>query len=147
MSGASIAAEVAAAIRDAGAEVGEGVELTMFLTRAPEAGANPWEASTATPTVYNLPCIDMGFRQRIDGATLIRRRAHILMVPALGLVPLTTDKINLRDTDYNILAVDIVAPGGVDLYYEVEIDGGVPANGVPGIDPPELIAPPEGQDW
>jgi hypothetical protein len=146
MSGAQIASEVATAIREAAIEVGEG-QLELFLTRPPAEGANPWEASSDPPTVYKLPCLDFGFRQRTDPGTLIQRRAHILMVPALGLVPKTTDRINFRDHDYNVLAVEPVATGGVDLYYEIEIDGGVPANGVPGIDPPELIAPPEGQDW
>jgi hypothetical protein len=46
------------------------------------------------------------------------------MVPAVGLIPLTSDRINLRDREYAILAVETVAPGGVDLYYEIEIDGG-----------------------
>jgi hypothetical protein len=66
----------------------------------------------------------MGMRLRHDAATLIQRRAHVLMLPAVGLIPLTSDRINLRDREYAILAVETVAPGGVDLYYEIEIDGG-----------------------
>lgn len=146
MSGLSIAAEVNAAIREAAIEVGEG-ELSLFLSRPPDGGVNPWEALSDPPTVYKLPCLDFGFKQRTDTATLVQRRAHILMVSALGLVPKTTDRINFRERDYNILAVELIAQGGVDLYYEVEIDGGVPTSGVTGVDPPELTAPPEGQEW
>lgn len=146
MSGASIAAEVAAALTEVATDVGAGA-FVAYLIRPAAQPNDPWGAPAGSPVTYNLPALDMGMKLRMEEGTRIQRRAHIVMLPALGLVPLTSDLFNMRDREYNILAVETVAPSGVDLYYQIEIDAGRPNVAVPGVDPPELVAPPEGQDW
>jgi hypothetical protein len=146
MSGAQIAREIAAALREVARDVGDG-EFIAYLIRPASTPSEPWGGSPAEPVTYNLPVIDSGMKLRTEAGTLIARRAHIITVPALGLVPLTSDKLNFRNREYAILSVETVAPAGVDIYYEIEVDGGRAVTSVPGIDPPELIAPPEGQDW
>jgi len=123
MSGDAIALEVNAALAEVARDVGDG-EFLAYLIRPAAQPDNPWDTPEDDSTTYNLNVLDMGMRLRHDAATLIQRRAHIIMVPAVGLIPLTSDRINLRDREYAILAVETVAPGGVDLYYEIEIDGG-----------------------
>ena len=145
MSGADIAAEVAAAIREVGADVGAGA-LIASLIRPAAQPQNPWDAPAGEPTTYNLPVMDEGIKLRHDAGTLVQRRAHMLMVPALGIVPLTSDRINLRGREYAVLAVDTLAPGGVDRYYEVEIGGGVEAEVVPPVPLPWILSEGEWSD-
>jgi hypothetical protein len=145
MSGAAIAAEVAGALREVGREVGEG-EFLAYIIRTTGAPANPWETG-GTTTTYQLPCIDLGWRKITEEGTLIERMARVIMVSAEGLRPLVSDRVNVGDNEYGVIQVMPIATGGVDLYYKIALEGGTASEGVEGIAPPELIAPPEGQDW
>jgi hypothetical protein len=145
MTGLSVAAEVANALREVATDVGTG-EFSAFIIRTTGSPANPWETG-GTVTTYELPCIDLGWRKITEEGTLIERMARVIMVSAEGLRPLVSDRVNVGDNEYGVIQVMPIATGGVDLYYKIALEGGTASEGVEGIAPPELIAPPEGQDW
>lgn len=123
----TIAAEVLAALQEAGSDVGTG-PLVLTFTRPGAAQVNPWDAP-ASPTTYTLTAIDMGTREiYADGSatestarTSATRTVRRLMVDALGTSPMIGDRVSIGGASHDVLRVMPEAPGGVALYYEVEI--------------------------
>jgi hypothetical protein len=122
----SIAAEVLAGLQEAGvATAGAALELTF--TR-PGTQVNPWDTA-GTAITYNLFGVDMGIRQLYaDGAatestnrTSAVRRVRMLMVDATGTVPAIGDRVAIGAQTHDVLEVKPLAPGGVPLYFELEV--------------------------
>ena len=122
----TIQAEVLAALQEAGTATG-GAPVELTFTR-PGVQANPWDAA-GTATTYKLFAIDMGIRQiYVDGAatesaarTSAVRRVRMLMVDATGTVPAIGDRVGIGSKAHDVLEVKPLAPGGVALYYELEV--------------------------
>ena len=122
----TIEAEVLAALQEAGvATAGAALELTF--TR-PGAQVNPWDTA-GTATTYKLFGIDMGIKQLYAENTATEggnrtsavRRVRMLMVDATGTVPAIGDRVALNSKAHDVLEVRPLAPGGVPLYYELEV--------------------------
>lgn len=121
MSGAEIAAEVAAALAEVGQEVGAGA-LTATLLRPPvDAAEDPWDTPSATaPTEFSLTVmVDSYTAREIDGE-LIRTTDKKLMVEAGVVVPTVADRITVLGVTHEIVSVMPAAFGGVDLYYVIQ---------------------------
>ncbi len=122
----SIASEVLAGLQEAGVETG-GAALEFTFTR-PGAAANPWD-TPGTATTYKLFGLDMGIRQVYgDGSatesssrTSSVRRVRMLLVDATGTAPLIGDRVAVAGKTHDVLEVKPLAPGGVALYYELEV--------------------------
>jgi hypothetical protein len=114
----TIAAEVLAALQEAGAAVGDGPLVLMF-TRKGEA-ANPWDAAGAE-TTYELTAIDEGIKEVYASGSAATRKARFLMVDAIGTAPAIGDSVAIAGASHDVLAVMPEAPGGIALYYMVEI--------------------------
>lgn len=114
----TIAAEVLAALQEAGAAVGDG-PYSLTFTRAGVA-ENPWDAAGAE-TTFTLTAIDEGIKEVYVSGSSATRKARMLMVDATGTEPMIGDRVTVSGAAHDVLAVRPEAPGGVALYYMVEI--------------------------
>lgn len=119
MSGASIAAEVAAALNDVAGEVGDG-SFAVTLVRS-TGGETPWDRLNATEQTFQLPAAVFEYKHsQIDG-TIIRMGDRRVMVGAEGERPTTADLMRIGETDYSIIKIEEFAPSGVPLYYQCQV--------------------------
>jgi hypothetical protein len=119
MSGAQIAAEVAAALREVARDVGDGEFLVTILTPA-SSPANPWDTPPGAPTETELPAMVQDYPQSMIDGTLIQQNDRRVMLAATELKPDTADKLQIGSVVYRILNVREVGPSGVALYYELQ---------------------------
>jgi hypothetical protein len=118
MSGAQIALEVAAALREVGGEVGEG-PLVVTLAPAP-IGGNPWDDPSAAPATVELVAVMSEFRNsEIDGAR-IRSGDKKLMIEAGVAVPKAGDGLTVEGVAHRVEEVWPLSPAGTDLMYTVQ---------------------------
>lgn len=117
MSGASIAAEVEAALSSLATEIGDGA-FSIVLVRS-GAQVNPWDVAGTGSTFTMTGNVQRYPRSMIDG-TLIRQEDRRVMLAATGEKPTTADVLRIDSVDYEIVSVDETAPQGVALYYEVQ---------------------------
>ena len=117
MSGASIAAEVHAALASLAPELGSGAFLIELVRRAerpsPSDPVGTETTFTLTGNVQRYP------RGMIDG-TLIKQDDRRIMVSAAGETPKVSDRLRIGAQNYAIISVDEIAPQGVALYFEVQ---------------------------
>jgi hypothetical protein len=121
MSGAAIAAEVAAALAEAGAAVGDGA-LGAVIKRQGDWSGPDWDRVPGEIVEYPVTVLDFNINVKDAAGTLtgeIRRR---LLVEAAGVVPEKGDIITLRGVDHTVDTVETLAPGGVDLLYKVMLE-------------------------
>lgn len=119
MSGQQIASDVAQALREAGAEVGNGSALLVTLTPA-DTGGNPWDIAPGAPASVQLAVIQDEYRNtEIDDARILSGDKKLL-VEATGTVPKAGDAMDIQGTAHRVEAVSPLAQGGVDLMYVVQ---------------------------
>lgn len=121
MSGAGIAAEIAAALREAGSAVGNG-PLLATIKRAGLPTGPEWNPTPGTPVEFTVTVVESSSFVKDASGTLTGEVIRKLMVEAGVTVPLKGDTINLRGVDHTVDSVRTVAPGGVDLLYEVVLE-------------------------
>jgi hypothetical protein len=114
----TIAAEVLAALQEAGAAVGNGPLVLTFTRKGGEEYS--WSEGEG-PTTYQLTAIDEGIKEVYASGSSATRKARFLMVDATGTAPAIGDSVAIGDKSHDVLAVMPEAPGGVALYYRVEI--------------------------
>lgn len=111
---AAIAAEVATAVASVG--------FAATLRRAPIRQETPWDTPVdIAGDVFTVTVLDDGIKNRYDAGSLIVRQARVLTIGATGVVPAMSDLITVRGVEHRVAAVLPLAPGGVDILYEVEI--------------------------
>jgi len=120
MSGLAIAAEVAAALREAGEAVGAG-PLIVTLEKPGATTGPEWAPVAGTPTTHELVAIDQNIRHRDETGTLIGTSSRVLMVEAAGVVPAKADRVHVRGVWHEIVDVMPEATGGVDLFYSLTL--------------------------
>jgi hypothetical protein len=118
MSGASIAAEVAAAIREVGRDTGAGA-LVATLIRPAVQPVNPWDTPAGAPSMIPVAVMVERFAQALVDGTLIRAEDRKVMMEATGTTPTTADRLKIGTDEYAILSVMPEAPGGVALYFSL----------------------------
>lgn len=128
--GSDVAAEIAGALAEGSAAVGDG---PLFHTlRRPGAGpTTPHDLTPAgSPTDYELTGIDTDVKVRDRSGTLTGETRRTLTVNATGEEPKKSDTIavgvKMADVDSETVFSEIVevrrlAPGGVPLLYEVDL--------------------------
>lgn len=135
MSGAEIAAEVAAALAEASAATGSGPLICTIRrpSTEPDEPQDPWDdtADPANePTDYPVTAVEKIKRLKDMKGNLIGETMRILTINATGIVPLKSDRIAVgvapadvvEETAFEeILNIVTVAPGGVALMYELEL--------------------------
>lgn len=125
MSGSQIAAEVAAALGEASAEVGTGAPLVATITRITGADETTYPPVPGTPTDYTTTAVVSSYSARDRAGTNITERD----VKVLLAVPLTDEAGNTTEPDngdtltlsdgrvLHIENVDPLQPGGVALMW------------------------------
>jgi len=135
VSGAEIAAEVAAALAEAGEATGTG-PLICTIRRAstePEELQRPWHATAGPmnpPTLYPVTAIEDIREVRDLSGMLVGIQKRTLTINATGVQPLKSDVIavGFAPADVTsatvfeeIIAVKPLAPAGTALLYELDL--------------------------
>ena len=125
MSGAGIATEVAAAIAEAGAEVGLGVPLSGAIIRTTGADESvyPPVAGSSTEYACNLILSQYSARDR-DGTNITTRDVKAMISPDAATEPLNGDRLRVQGITYSVVNVMPYRPGGVVLYYICQVRAG-----------------------
>ena len=118
MSGAEIAGEIAAALAEAGAEVGNG-PLVATLTKTPRK-TNPGDPDPGPPVDYLLTVVVTEYDLRHVDGTQIQAQDRLVLMDAAGVAPLPGDTLTVGATVYNVFRAMPLDPGGVALMYEVQ---------------------------
>lgn len=113
----AIAAEVSAAI----AEVGFSATVTRKGAGGPTSPIMVDFTKVPEPDTFTVTVIDDGIKDRYVQGSLVTRKARVLTVSTAGATPQKDDTITVRGDEHQIEAVMPLAPGGVDLLYEVEL--------------------------
>lgn len=122
MSGADIAADIAAAAPEIAREVGNGTNVATF-TRAGVASGPAYAPTLGAPVTYAVPIlVDSSINVRNAAGTLTGEIRRVLTLVAGVVVPVKGDDITVRGVQHGVLSVETVAPGGVDLLYKVELE-------------------------
>lgn len=110
---------IASEVADAIASVGFAATLTRPSATGP---VTPWDTTPAgAATDYDVTVLDDGIVDRYIPGSLITRRVRVLTIGATGVVPAKDDLITVRGVECKIEAVMPLAPGGVDLLYDIEV--------------------------
>lgn len=121
MSGADIAADVAAGLAEGGAATGNG-PLIATITRAGAATGPAYDPTPGAPVTYDVIVLDGNINIRDAAGTLTGEIRRVLTMQAGVVVPVKGDDITVRGVEHGVLSVETVAPGGVDLLYKVELE-------------------------
>ena len=109
-------AAVAVEIADAIASVGFSATLERQCeTDGPEGGAE-------YATVGTITVIDDTINRR-DAVGMVTGSTRVLTVKGNGTVPVKGWRVQVRGTWHRIAAVKPLAPGGVDLLFDLELEG------------------------
>lgn len=119
MSGADIAAEVAAALREVGQETGAGELIATLIRPAPQP-QNPWDPPAGEPSEHPLAVMVESYEQNDIDGTLIRAEDRRVMMEAAGITPTTADRLKIGTDEYAILSAQPEAPGGVALFFVLQ---------------------------
>lgn len=133
MSGAEIVSEVAAAISEAGAEVGDGTPLTGSIIRSMGAdeGTYPPKPGFCVEYTCTLLLTQYSVRDR-DGTNIAARDLKAMIaVPLVNSIdandttePRNGDSLQVQGRTYSIENVTPYQPGGVVLYYIAQVRAG-----------------------
>lgn len=119
MSGAFIAAEVDAALREVAGDVGSG-SFTVTIKRTDGGSSTPWGGVESTVIEFEAPAMVSMYPKALVDGTLIRTEDRRVFLSATGVAPTVDDKASFDGCDYSILNVTPYAPSGVPLYYELQ---------------------------
>jgi hypothetical protein len=112
----AIAQEVASAIGDVG--------FAVTLRKRTAGPATPWDATAVTDADTEHLCIDDRYRVRDAQGNLLQQSMRTLTVAVGDAIPAKADRMQVRGEWFEIGEVRPLAPGGVDLLYDVDLMAG-----------------------
>jgi hypothetical protein len=116
--GSDIAAQIAAALAEAGAAVGDGPLIGVIKRKGANTG--PDNKPVYGPELtYNFTVILGSFSERERADTAIKATDTKITVSVGAVVPAVSDKIAIQGVDYQIYGVDPLKAGGIDLMFKV----------------------------
>ena len=119
MSGAAIAAEVAAALAEAGAVTGTGPLIATIRRRGTATG--PAFAPTYGPdTLHTCTVVLSHYSARERDETSIAAADVKVLASAMDIDPTSADTLVVNGVDYEIVEATPVQPGGVVLMWEIQ---------------------------
>jgi hypothetical protein len=127
MSGADIAAEVSAAMAEAGSAVGNGpLRSTLRKRIGPDV---PWTGTALAATDAQIVVVQTRRNER-DGQGMIVRTSRMLLIDPTGPVPAKGDQVAVgvlpaavTDATVWLRLGDIETPGGVPVLYKAMLEG------------------------
>lgn len=117
----SIAAQVAKAIEEAGAEAGGGTPLTAILVQQGPPSGPEWDPQPGERIEHTITVVDT-HRVVRAGGDMLGKAEHILRMAATGPIPAITDEVVIGGVTYAVADVKPLAPGGIVLMWEVKLD-------------------------
>lgn len=120
MSGADIAAEIAAALAEAGEAVGAGAYICTIRRQPTGAGegVNPWDEPADpvnAPTDYAVTGIKDENTSRYMDGTLIGELRRVLTIGATGVRPISSDKVAV-----GVAPADVASDTRLEEIIEIE---------------------------
>ena len=119
MSGASIAAEVDAALREVARDVGSGTYTVTLVEPAPQA-PNPWTPASGTAMQYTVPAMVSRYPNNMIDGTLIQATDKRVMLSAVGPTPEVDWAVIIDGVSHAIMMIRPLQPSGVPIYYECQ---------------------------
>lgn len=119
MSGASIAAEVNAALAEVARDVGDG-SFTVTLLEPAAQPENPWDTPAGSPTEHEVNAIVQDYPASMIDGTLIQQGDKRIMISATVIRPEVNWRVIDRGVSYAIMMVREIGPSGIALYYELQ---------------------------
>lgn len=111
---------IAREIDDAIASVG----FLATLTRKTASGGTAYQPASFTTAEYPIVVIDDVIKVKNADGTLTGQKRRVLTISALnGTTPQKDDSVLVRGTRHVVLEVMPLAPGGVDLLFDIDIGG------------------------
>lgn len=106
----------------------KGNASAVSLTRDGTPGVYNPETGTVEggsgPVTHSSVGVKVGYNQRDIDGTLIKQGDQQLYVPARGFVrPVTDEQVAVGTAAFTVKAVEVVAPGDVDVLYILQIRG------------------------
>lgn len=117
--GTDIAAEVAAALEEGSAAVGDG-EQTAYVLRRGEASGPGNRPEFAPDDRYPTLAIVGSFSAMEQMGTSIEANDVKITCAVLAITPTTADKIEVSGIEYYIQQAETIRPGGVDLFHALQ---------------------------
>jgi hypothetical protein len=126
MSGASIAADVAAAYQEVGVEVGSGV-LTLTVKRAGTPTGTAYAPTPGTPTDHTFTAKPVSIEQaQRAGMTLATgERVYSLVNHGVTIAPTVADELVIGGETWSIVEVIATDSAGYVLTWMVKVSGPV----------------------
>ena len=125
MSGAAIAAEVAAAYAEAGREAGDGVGAVSVTISRPGAPTGPaWNPTPGTPVVHTFTAKPSAkaYTQRTGLALGAKEQVYSLVNIGVTIAPSTTDVLTIGGVEWSVLEVIPVDSAGYVISWLVKVD-------------------------
>lgn len=120
MSGASIAAEVNAALAEVARDVGDRTFQVTLLEPAAQP-VNPWDSPAGDPTEHEVNAMVSDYPQGMIDGELIQRGDKRIMLSTTGPIPAINWRIIVGGVNYAIMMVREYQPSGVTLYAECQL--------------------------
>ena len=118
MSGAEIAAEVTAALREAGEAVGDGPLIGTIKRKGAQVGPD-YAPIYGRDTTHTFPVVLGSFDERERADTAIEATDTKITASVSDIVPRVSDTITVQGVAYQVYGVDPLKPGGTDLMYKI----------------------------
>ncbi|MCC0013876.1 MAG: hypothetical protein H6881_08360 [Rhodobiaceae bacterium] len=109
--------KIAVEVADAIGEVG----FAATLRKPGAASGDEYDPTYGVPSDSTITVIDDRIRERDQAGTLTGITRRVLTVAAGGSVPEKDDQVQVDGDWHKVIEVMPLAPGGVDLLYDVEI--------------------------
>lgn len=124
MSGAQIAAEIAAAYEEAGIEAGSGTGAVLVTVVRPGApGGDAWNPTPGTPTshVFTAKPADKQYMQRPGAAMAEGERVYSLVNHGVAIAPTTADSLTIDGDAWAVVEVIDMDAAGYTLSWLVKV--------------------------
>jgi len=120
--GTDLAAEIAAALAEGGAATGDG-PFTVTLEKAGTQTGPDYDPVIGPPTEHTLTALADTWKVRDGNGNLTGETMRVLTIEASGIVPIKGEWLVVSGQRVRIGEVMPFAPGGVDLLYDVTLEG------------------------
>lgn len=111
-------AAVASEIADAIASVG----FAATLEQPGTATGTSYDPTIGAPTLHSVIVIDDQIKRR-DAGGMVTESVRMLTIRGNGTVPVKGWRVQVRNQWHRIAQVWPLAPGGVDLLFDLELEG------------------------
>lgn len=124
MSGVELASEIAAAIAEAGSDVGSGTPLVGQIVRISGADETTYPPTAGSETSYDCTLVlsEYSAMDR-DGTNITTRDVKVLIASDAETDPRNGDRLEVSGNTYELVNVIPVMPGGTVLLWRCQARG------------------------